>query len=289
MQYLHQRRQALGGYLPHREPQAPPLPAPPEELFDEFYAGTDEREVSTTMVFVRILSKLLRDKQLGKLLVPIVPDEARTFGMETLFRQVGIYSSLGQLYEPVEPREPALLPRGHRRPGARRGHHRGGLVLQLHRRRHRLCHPRHQRHSVLHLLLDVRLPARRRPDLGSRRHAREGVLPRRHRGAHHPERRGPAAPGWPQPRRGAQHPQPEGVRPGLRVRAGGDHPRRHRAHVREAGESVLLPDRDERELRHAGDAGGVRGGHPARHLPAGALVRRRGQAARATCSAAAPS
>ena len=102
MQYLHQQRRALGGYLPHREPQAPPLPAPPAELFEEFYAGTDGRKVSTTTVFVRILSKLLRDKELGKLLVPIVPDEARTFGMETLFRQVGIYSSLGQLYEPVD-------------------------------------------------------------------------------------------------------------------------------------------------------------------------------------------
>ena len=102
LRYLHQRRQALGGYLPGRTPKAPPLPAPPEEIFREFYAGTGERAVSTTMVFVRILSKLLRDKELGKLLVPIVPDEARTFGMEALFRQVGIYSSLGQLYEPVD-------------------------------------------------------------------------------------------------------------------------------------------------------------------------------------------
>ncbi len=102
LRYLHQRRQALGGYLPGRSRKAAPLAAPPEELFREFYAGTDERAVSTTMVFVRILSKLLRDNELGKLLVPIVPDEARTFGMEALFRQVGIYSSLGQLYEPVD-------------------------------------------------------------------------------------------------------------------------------------------------------------------------------------------
>ena len=102
LRYLHKRRQALGGYLPSRSRKAPPLAAPPEEFFSEFYAGTGERAVSTTMVFVRILSKLLRDKELGKLLVPIVPDEARTFGMEALFRQVGIYSSLGQLYEPVD-------------------------------------------------------------------------------------------------------------------------------------------------------------------------------------------
>ena len=102
LRYLHQRRQALGGYLPSRTPKAPPLPAPSAELFREFYMGTGERAVSTTLVFVRILSKLLRDRELGPLLVPIVPDEARTFGMEALFRQVGIYSSLGQLYEPVD-------------------------------------------------------------------------------------------------------------------------------------------------------------------------------------------
>src|SRR5206468_9268203 len=70
--------------------------------FEEFHKGTEGREVSTTMVFVRILAKLLRDPNVGKLIVPIVPDEARTFGMEALFRQVGIYSSVGQLYEPVD-------------------------------------------------------------------------------------------------------------------------------------------------------------------------------------------
>src|SRR3970040_1921774 len=71
-------------------------------MFEEFHKGTDGRKASTTMVFVRLLSKLLRDKQIGELVVPIVPDEARTFGMEALFRQVGIYSHVGQLYEPVD-------------------------------------------------------------------------------------------------------------------------------------------------------------------------------------------
>ena len=74
----------------------------PPELFEEFYKGTEGRKASTTMVFVRLLSKLLRDKELGQLVVPIVPDEARTFGMEALFRQVGIYSHAGQVYEPVD-------------------------------------------------------------------------------------------------------------------------------------------------------------------------------------------
>jgi len=78
------------------------LKTPPESVFEEFHESTDDREVATTMVFVHLLSKLLRDDDIGKYVVPIVPDEARTFGMESLFRQVGIYSRLGQLYEPVD-------------------------------------------------------------------------------------------------------------------------------------------------------------------------------------------
>jgi pyruvate dehydrogenase E1 component len=101
-QYLHEHRQNLGGYLPSRTVTCPPLRTPPESLFEEFYQGTGGRPVSTTMVYVRILSKLLRDRNFGPMIVPIVPDEARTFGMEALFRQCGIYSHVGQLYEPVD-------------------------------------------------------------------------------------------------------------------------------------------------------------------------------------------
>jgi len=102
IQYLKKRRAELGGFLPSRKTDIRPIKTPPESLFEEFYKGTEGREVSTTMVFVRILAKLLKDKEIGKLVVPIVPDEARTFGMEALFRQVGIYSHAGQLYEPVD-------------------------------------------------------------------------------------------------------------------------------------------------------------------------------------------
>jgi pyruvate dehydrogenase E1 component len=100
--YLHERRTALGGYLPARRKQAPPLAVPPLEAFSAVLEGTGEREISTTMAFVRILTTLLKDKQIGKYVVPIVPDEARTFGMEGLFRQIGIYSSVGQLYTPQD-------------------------------------------------------------------------------------------------------------------------------------------------------------------------------------------
>ena len=102
MRYLHERRRALGGYLPVRRKKAEPFKTPSEQLFEEFYEGTGDREVATTMALGRMLGKLLRDKDIGKFIVPIIPDEARTFGMEGLFRQVGIYSHVGQLYEPVD-------------------------------------------------------------------------------------------------------------------------------------------------------------------------------------------
>src|SRR5437588_11919406 len=88
--------------MPERKIRSKPIKQVAESQFEEFYKGTEGREVSTTMVFVRMLAKLLRDPEIGKLIVPIIPDEARTFGMEALFRQVGIYSSVGQLYEPVD-------------------------------------------------------------------------------------------------------------------------------------------------------------------------------------------
>ncbi len=102
MQYLIERRKALGGFIPTRRTSSSAVVTPKGDLFKEFSEGTKGREVSTTMVFTRILTKLLRDPKIGKLIVPIVPDEARTFGMEALFRQVGIYSHVGQLYEPVD-------------------------------------------------------------------------------------------------------------------------------------------------------------------------------------------
>src|ERR1700733_200435 len=100
--YMKERRKQLGGYLPERKVRAKPISPLSETHFEEFYKGTEGRDVATTMVFVRLLGKLLRDPEIGKLIVPIIPDEARTFGMEALFRQVGIYSSVGQNYEPVD-------------------------------------------------------------------------------------------------------------------------------------------------------------------------------------------
>ena len=207
------------------------------------------------MVFVRILSKLLRDKDIGKLIVPIVPDEARTFGMESLFRAVGIYSHVGQKYEPVdmdtllyykEAQDGQILEEGITEAGSMSSFIAAGTAYAITRRQH---------DPVLHLLLDVRIPAGRRPDVGGRRHAGARLPARRHGRPDDPRRRGAAAPGRPHPRDLVHGPELHLVRPGVRLRARGHHQGRHPPDVRRAGEHLLLPDGDERAVRDAGDAG----------------------------------
>ena len=102
IKYLKARREALGGYLPQRRVDAPAMEIPPLSTFQRQLDGSGEREVSTTMAFVQFLQALLRDKQVGKHVVPIIPDEARTFGMEGMFRSLGIYSVVGQKYQPED-------------------------------------------------------------------------------------------------------------------------------------------------------------------------------------------
>jgi len=102
LEYMRSHRQALGGYLPARRGKAESLPTPPLTTFERFLKSTEDREISTTMAFVQILQTLLRDKTIGRRVVPIVPDESRTFGMEGMFRQLGIWNQLGQLYTPQD-------------------------------------------------------------------------------------------------------------------------------------------------------------------------------------------
>ena len=102
MKYLRERREALGGYLPQRRMKSTPLAPPPLSSFERLLQSSGEREISTTMAFVQMLGTMLRDKTIGKYIVPIVPDESRTFGMEGMFRQLGIYSAVGQLYKPQD-------------------------------------------------------------------------------------------------------------------------------------------------------------------------------------------
>ncbi len=102
MKYLRERRQSLGGFLPARRPKSESLEVPALKAFEAVTAGSGDREISTTMAFVRLINILMKDKVLGQRIVPIIPDEARTFGMEGMFRTYGIYSSVGQLYQPVD-------------------------------------------------------------------------------------------------------------------------------------------------------------------------------------------
>ncbi len=102
MQYLHKRREELGGSLPKRVVVTEPIACQTEHIFQEYLQGSGDRDVATTMSMVHMIAQMLRDPEFGKFIVPIVPDEARTFGLESLFRQVGIYSHVGQLYEPVD-------------------------------------------------------------------------------------------------------------------------------------------------------------------------------------------
>ncbi len=102
IKYLKEQRRKLGGYLPKRNTEKQSFDMPDDKVFDDFFKGSGKREVATTMSVVHIISNMLKDKKVGKFVVPIVPDESRTFGMDALFRQVGIYAHAGQLYEPVD-------------------------------------------------------------------------------------------------------------------------------------------------------------------------------------------
>ncbi len=233
---------------------------------------------------------LLRDKTIGKHIVPIVPDESRTFGMEGMFRQLGICSQVGQLYKPEDADQLMFYKEDKHGPDPAGRHQRGRRDVVLDRGGDVVQHQQRADDPVLHLLLDVRLPARRRPGLGRRRHALARLPARRHRRAHHAQRRGPAARGRPQPRAGGHHPE---------LRLATTRPSRYEVAVimqdglrrmyQRAGGRLLLPHPDERELRAPGDAG-RRGGRASEgHVPAAGRRRRRARRRACSCWAAARS
>ncbi len=170
-QYLRERRAALGGPLPKRVVRAAAVAAAGARgrrrvRCREHDAGIDHDGLRPDPA-----EPDPRSPQLGPRIVPIIPDEARTFGMDPLFKEVGIYAALGQRYEPVDSDLDPVLPRGDRRPGPRGGDHRGRLDGQLPGRRDVIRDARPEHDPVLHLLFDVRVPANRRPDVGARRRA----------------------------------------------------------------------------------------------------------------------
>jgi hypothetical protein len=207
-----QRRRELGGYLPARRRDAKPLEVPELAAFERLLKGTAEREISTTMAFVRDPPGADRDKAIGKHVVPIVPDESRTFGMEGMFRQLGIYSSRGQLYTPEDRTRSMYYREDKDGQILQEGINEAGGMCVVDRRGDLVFDATRADGPVLHLLLDVRLPARRRPRLGGRRHARARLPARRHRRSDDAERRGPAARGRP-----LAHPGGHGARTASRT------------------------------------------------------------------------
>ncbi len=172
LKYLQDRRKALGGYLPQRRVKCEAVETPGQDFIDAYAKGSGTQTPSTTMVFVNIIDRLLKDRKgLGKFIVPIIPDEARTFGMDKFFTQLqDLFERRPELH-PGGRQHGLPLPRGAKRPDPRRGHHRGRLHVVVHRRRDGLRDTRSAHDPVLHLLLDVWLPAHRRSGMGRRRSA----------------------------------------------------------------------------------------------------------------------
>ena len=238
------------------------------QAFKNLLDGSEGREISTTMAFVRILTQLLKDKNIGPHVVPIVPDEARTFGMEGLFRQVGIYSSVGQLYTPQdadqltyyrEDKKGQMLEEGINEAGAFCSWMAAGTAYANHGIN---MIPMYIFYSMFGFqrIGDFAWAA---GDMQAR-----GFLLGRDRGTHDARGRGPAAPGRPQPPARVHDPELRRLRSLLRLRARRDHAGRPAPHVRGAGKRLLLHHLHERELRAPGDAEGRRAGDPARHVPA---------------------
>ncbi len=246
-----------------------------------FATAAGGKEMSTTMAAVRMLGALLKDRQIGPRIVPIVADEARTFGMASLFRQIGIYAPQGQLYEPEdagsmlsyrEAKDGQLLEEGITEAGALSSWTAAATSYSV----HGLTDA-----AVLYLLFDVRLSAGRRPDLGGRRPARARIPARRNRRPHDARGRGPAASGRRQPRHGGLDPRT--AAPTIRAFAYElaviiDHGMRRM--IESPDRRILLPHRNERELRAALDAGGRRSRHRRGALSGRRHARRRLRSAR---------
>ena len=268
MRYLHgHARRARRQHAARARPRASRSPSRTIAAYAQFAIAAAGKEMSTTMAFVRMLGNLLKDKRAR-------PAHRAHRGRRGAHLRHGQPVQAGRhLFE----RGPALcagrhrlgaqLPRGHRRPDPRRRHQRSRRHRELDRRGHQLQRARPGDAALLHLLLDVRLPARGRPDLGRGRPAAARLPARRHLGPHHARRRRAAAPGRHQPPDGRDHPELQGLRPGLRGRDGGDRRCRHPRDDGRAEGRLLLRHADERELRAARPAGGRGGRRAARLLP----------------------
>ena len=279
--YLRERRAALGGGVPMRRVQPTAITLPGKEMYDELRAGSGKQAIATTMAFVRLLKDLMKDPSIGKRIVPIAPDEYRTFGMDSMFATAKIYNPGGQKYEGVDRQQLMSYKESDAGPDAARGHLRGGVRGVRDGRRVVVLHPRRADDPVLHLLLDVRLPADRRLDLGDGRPAGPRLPDRRHRRTYDADRRGTPARRRALAAARADQPRGRALRPGVLLRDRAHRPQRSRPDVRvvrpapPGRERHLLPDRLQRAGRAAHRAGEPRPrGSPRRHPPRGHAGRR---------------
>ncbi len=239
IEYMKERREQLGGSLPRRVVRSGPLALPGPEAYDDLKRGSGKQAVATTMAFVRLLKDLMKDKGIGQRIVPVIPDEARTFGIDAMFPTAKIYSPFGQRYEAVD--RALLLSYKESEQGQilHEGITEAGSMASVIAAGHVVRHPRRADDPRLRLLLDVRLPAHRRPDVELRRPARPRLPARRDRRPHHAQRRGAAAPGRPQPAAGQHQPGLRRLRPGVGLRGGVHRRGRPAPHVRRAAEDVF--------------------------------------------------
>ncbi len=278
MQYLKGHRKALGGSLPVRRTAAPALAVPPLEAFKNLLDGSEGREISTTMAFVRILTQLLKDKNIGSHVVPIVPDEARTFGMEGLFRQIGIYSSVGQLYTPQDADQLMYYKEDRKGQMLEEGINEAGAFCSW-----MAAATAYANHGISMIPMYIFYSMFGFQRIGDFAWAAgdmqaRGFLLGRDGRAHDARGRGAAAPGRAQPPAGVHDPELRRLRSLLRLRARRHHAGRPAAHVRGAGKHLLLHHLHERELRASRDAEGRRAGNTPRNVPA--AHRREGRGAR---------
>jgi pyruvate dehydrogenase E1 component len=259
LKYLRAQRESLGGPWPQRVVDCPTLAAPDLDVFADQLKSSGDRELSTTMAFVRMLAKLLDHPELGKYIVPIVPDEARTFGMAHLWHggpvPQGRHLFIGR--PEISPRgqqDPDALSRGDGWPDPAGGHLRSRGHGLLHGCRYRLCRAWRAHHPLLHLLFNFRFPACGRHDLELRRHALPGLPAGWHFRPNDPKRRRPAARRRSLTGTGQHRPESAQLRPVLCLRTGGDRARGYSPHVPGTGKDFLLRDdsqSEQRDARHA--------------------------------------
>ena len=175
IEYMMERRNALGGSLPRRVVRSTPLKLPGDDMYSELKQGSGKHTIATTMALVRLLKDWMKDPEIGQRIVPIAPDEYRTFGMDSMFPTAKIYNPLRPAVRVGRPQAAARLQGVAAGPDAARGHLRGRRDGVRDGRRLGVLHPRRAHDPVLHLLLDVRVPADRRLDLGDGRPARHGA------------------------------------------------------------------------------------------------------------------